>query len=116
MSIKSERTNELRHIVGNVSMRPDFVTEQFILFLRGKVPVDLGLEVTDGVIYEEVGRFKKIRLFGEFFNCITSVSENTLHAVDVGDFTCDCGGIHVRSIQHTETSGRVILVTFLESD
>ena len=43
------------------------------------------------------------------------MAENTFKTIDVGDFTCDGSSVHIRSIEHTETRGSVILITFLMS-
>ena len=41
------------------------------------------------------------------------MTKNTFQSIDVSNLTCDGGGVHVRCVEDTETSRRVILVTFL---
>ena len=95
-------------------MRRNLSSENSILFFRGKFTVNLKLaNICMFGNYEEVCSFEVVGFFGQFFNCISAVTKNTFQSVDISDFACYGGGVHVCGIEDTETSGSVILITFL---
>ena len=116
MSVEAEGANKLRQIICNVSMGHDFPSEQSILFLCGQISVNLRLGPAERMVsvYEEIRGLQKVRFLGQFFNSITTMAEYAFQSVDIGDFTYDSSGIHVRRVKHTYPRRCIILVGLLD--
>lgn len=83
----------------------DFIFPQIVLLFRWKVAVD-----------EEIRRLQKVGLLGQLLDRIAPVHQESLVAVDEGDFRADGCGVEVRRIEYADPVGRVIRVDPIFAD
>lgn len=83
----------------------DFIFPQIVLFFRWEVAVD-----------EEIRRLQKVGLLGQLLDRIAPMHQESLVAVDEGDFRADGRGVEVRRIEYADPVGRVIRVNPIFAD
>lgn len=97
--------DQLDQVVGQNGVVHNFIFPQIVLLLRREVAID-----------EEICGFQEVGLLGQLLDRVPPVHQESLVAVDEGDFRADGRGVEVRRIEDSNPVGRVIRVDSILAD